>query len=1018
MQRFYPTKKSFRIQKAGLLILIFTGFFAFAHAQVRTITGVVSASDTKETLPGATIVLKGTSTGTVTNIDGHYSISVKSEKAILVYSYVGYENKEVVLGAQTSVDVQLDPKKTMLDEVVVIGYGSVRKSDLSGAVGSVKSADITKFTALDPVQALQGNVSGVQVTTRSGAPGDGASVRIRGVGTFGNSSPIYVVDGVIVDGISFLNSNDITSMEVLKDASASAIYGSRGANGVIMVTTKMGKATEEKTTFSFSGELGLQKLAKKIDLLNGKDFAIISNEIKPGTFNNVDAVPNTDWQDLVFGTAPMYNIQLSATGSSKTVQYYISGGYFKQGGIVDKSNYERITLKINSIYNFSRFVKFGNNITLAPYSQQVAPDVTYAAYRAKPTLVPYYSDGSFAVVPGVGNPLAELAYSNNYNKGVRGVGNIYGEVNFLNDFSFKSSFGMDAGYNKSENFTPAFTVYNPDGTISQQQNIMSRLSKNSNYNMTWLWENTLNFKKEFGKHSVDAVAGYTMQNTTSDGFNMAGANLIRDGSNFWYIQPSYIYDPANNVNTINSINESVDLNMYYSMISYLVRVNYVFNKRYILTATYRSDGSSKFAENNRYASFPSFALGWNVSQEKFMENISWLNKLKLRASWGKLGNDKIPYWDRFARVESNIVAVFGETNDPNTGATYGINGNPDLKWEVTTQTDLGLEFGLFDSRLTAEFDYYNKKTEDILVLLSTPGYLGNGAGAKVRFNAASTVNKGFEFNLGWKDQIGKFKYNVGILGTTIHNEVLSIGGNSGVDSVLIGGYLGNGVPVTQSKVGLPIGAFYGYKTDGIFQSQAELDAYPHNGQAGVGDLRFVDVNADGKIDGRDRTYIGSPIPTFIFGFNFGFEIAGFDFSANIQGQTGNKIFNGKEVVRPDPYNFESHVLDRWTGPGTSTTEPRPSFGGYNYTPSDHFIQDGSFIRLRNVILGYTLPASWGTKIYMQKLRVYVKADNLYTLTKYTGYTPEIGSGDPLSAGIDQGIYPITAVYSIGINLNF
>ncbi len=1018
MQRFYPTKKSFRIQKAGLLILIFTGFFAFAHAQVRTITGVVSASDTKETLPGATIVLKGTSTGTVTNIDGHYSISVKSEKAILVYSYVGYENKEVVLGAQTSVDVQLDPKKTMLDEVVVIGYGSVRKSDLSGAVGSVKSADITKFTALDPVQALQGNVSGVQVTTRSGAPGDGASVRIRGVGTFGNSSPIYVVDGVIVDGISFLNSNDITSMEVLKDASASAIYGSRGANGVIMVTTKMGKATEEKTTFSFSGELGMQKLAKKIDLLNGKDFAIISNEIKPGTFNNVDAVPNTDWQDLVFGTAPMYNIQLSATGSSKTVQYYISGGYFKQGGIVDKSNYERITLKINSIYNFSRFVKFGNNITLAPYSQQVAPDVTYAAYRAKPTLVPYYSDGSFAVVPGVGNPLAELAYSNNYNKGVRGVGNIYGEVNFLNDFSFKSSFGMDAGYNKSENFTPAFTVYNPDGTISQQQNIMSRLSKNSNYNMTWLWENTLNFKKEFGKHSVDAVAGYTMQNTTSDGFNMAGANLIRDGSNFWYIQPSYIYDPANNVNTINSINESVDLNMYYSMISYLVRVNYVFNKRYILTATYRSDGSSKFAENNRYASFPSFALGWNVSQEKFMENISWLNKLKLRASWGKLGNDKIPYWDRFARVESNIVAVFGETNDPNTGATYGINGNPDLKWEVTTQTDLGLEFGLFDSRLTAEFDYYNKKTEDILVLLSTPGYLGNGAGAKVRFNAASTVNKGFEFNLGWKDQIGKFKYNVGILGTTIHNEVLSIGGNSGVDSVLIGGYLGNGVPVTQSKVGLPIGAFYGYKTDGIFQSQAELDAYPHNGQAGVGDLRFVDVNADGKIDGRDRTYIGSPIPTFIFGFNFGFEIAGFDFSANIQGQTGNKIFNGKEVVRPDPYNFESHVLDRWTGPGTSTTEPRPSFGGYNYTPSDHFIQDGSFIRLRNVILGYTLPASWGTKIYMQKLRVYVKADNLYTLTKYTGYTPEIGSGDPLSAGIDQGIYPITAVYSIGINLNF
>jgi len=1018
MQQFYPPNKSFRIKKIGFLILFLAGFFLVSHAQVRTVTGIVTASDTKETLPGATILIKGTTTGSVTDINGKYSIVVKTDKAVLAFSYVGYNTKEVELGTQTALDVSLEPKKTTLDEVVVIGYGSVRKSDLSGSVGSVKAEDITRFTALNPVQALQGNVSGVQVTTTSGEPGAGATVRIRGVGTFGNSSPIYVVDGVIVNDISFLNSNDITSMEVLKDASASAIYGSRGSNGVIMVTTKMGKTTEEKTVFSFLGEVGMQKLAKKIDLLNGHDFAIISNQIKPGTFNNVDAVPNTDWQDLVFHTAPIYNFQLSATGSSKNVQYYISGGYFKQGGIVDKSSYERITLKINNIYNFSKFVKFGNNITLAPYSQQVSPDVTYAAYRAKPTLVPYYTDGSFAAVPGVGNPLANLAYSNNFNKGIRGVGNIYGEVNFLKAFTFKTSFGIDAGYNNSENFTPAFTVYNPDGTISQQQNILNRLSKNSNYNLTWLWENTLNFKKEFGKHSIDVVAGYTMQNTTSDGFSLSGNNLIRDGSNFWYIQPSYIYDPANNVNTINSILESVNLDEYYSMISYLLRVNYVFNKKYILTATFRSDGSSKFAQNNRYASFPSLALGWNVSQEKFMQHFKWLNKFKVRASWGKLGNDKIPYWDRFARVESNIFAIFGTENNPNTGASYGINGNPNLKWEVTTQTDVGLEFGLFDSRLTAEFDYYNKQTDDILVLLSTPGYLGNGAGAKVRFNAASAANRGFEFNLGWRDQVGKFKYNIGVLGTTIHNEVLSIGGNSGVDSVLMGGYLGNGIPVTQSKVGLPIGAFYGYKTDGIFQTQAELDAYPHNGQAGVGDLRFVDVNGDGKIDGMDRTYIGSPTPTFIFGFNFGFEIVGFDLSVNVQGQTGNKIFNAKEVVRPDPYNFESHVFNRWTGPGTSDTEPRPSFGGYNYTPSDHFIQDGSFLRIRNVVLGYTLPSSWSTKFYMQKFRIYVKADNLYTLTKYTGYTPEIGSNDPLGVGIDNGIYPITAVYSIGINLNF
>jgi TonB-linked SusC/RagA family outer membrane protein len=1018
MQKFYKPPKSYRIIMTGFLILLLTGFMAVSQAQVLTIQGVVTASDTKETLPGATVMIKGTTIGVVTDVDGKYSIKINSQKDVLVFSFMGYSTREIEIGNQAFIDVLLELQKTTLDEIVVIGYGSVRKNDLSGSVATLKAEDITKITALNPVQSLQGNVTGVQVTSTSGTPGEKPAVRVRGVGTFGNSNPIYVVDGVIVDDISFLNSNDITSMDVLKDASASAIYGSRGANGVIMVTTKIGKVSNEKTVFNFSAEVGMQKLAKKIDLLNGHDFAVIYNEIDHGHYNNVDAVPNTDWQDLVFHSAPIYDIQLSASGASKKVQYYISGGYFNQGGIVDKSSYERITLKLNNIFNLSDYVKLGNNITFAPYSQQVAPDVTYAAYRAKPTLVPYYPDGSFAAVDNVGNPLAALAYSNNYNKGVRGVGNIFLEVNFLKAFTFKTSYGIDAGYNMSESFTPAYTVYNPNGSSSQQYNLLSRLNKNNSQNFTWLWENTLNFKKEFGKHSIDAIAGYTMQNTTSDGYNLSGSNLIRDGSNFWYIQPTYIYDPANHVNNINDFKEEVDQNLYYSMISYLFRVNYVFSRKYILTATFRSDGSSKFAQNNRYAYFPSVAVGWNVSEEGFLQNIKWLNKLKVRGSWGQLGNDKIPYWDRYARVQSNIITVFGTTSEPNTGASFGINGNPDLKWEVTTQTDIGLEVGLLNSRLTAEFDYFNKKTDDILIMLSTPGYLGNGVGAKVRFNAASVVNRGFEFNLGWRDQIGKLKYNVGVLGTTIHNEVLSIGGNSGVDSVLVGGYLANGVAVTQSEVGLPIGEFYGYKTDGLFQTQAELDAYPHSSLATVGSFRFVDMNGDGIINEMDRTAIGSPIPTFIFGFNFGVEIYGFDLSVNVQGQTGNKIFNAKEMVRPDPYNFESHVMDRWTGPGTSTTEPAPSFGGYNYVPSDYFIQDGSFLRIRNVMLGYTLPAHWGTKIFMDKIKIYIKADNIYTLTKYTGYTPEIGSGDVLSAGIDSGIYPITAVYSIGINLNF
>ncbi|MEI7499593.1 MAG: TonB-dependent receptor [Bacteroidota bacterium] len=1015
MQNFTTYKNFQGFLRLVFLLLFLAGFESISYAQVLTIKGTVKAADTKETLPGATILVKGTTIGAISDIDGNYTIKVSQPNQVLVFSYMGYQKLEVPIGDKLLIDVLLQIQKTSLDEVVVIAYGTVRKSDLSGSVGTIKAEDITRITSLNPVQSLQGQVSGVQVTSVSGTPGESPMVRIRGTGTIWGASPIYVVDGVILDDISFINSSDIQSMEVLKDASATAMYGSRGANGVILVTTKSGKVGDEKTVFNFSGEVGIQKLAKKINLLSGRDFATIANEIKPGTYNNVDAVPNTDWQSLIFKTAPMYDVQLSASGSSKTVQYYISGSYFKQGGIIDKSNYERITIKFNNTYNLSKYVKLGNNITLAPFSQQFAPDVTYAAYRAKPTISPYYTDGTFASVEGVGNPLASLEYSNSYRKGIRGVGNIYAEVNFLKAFTVKSSFGVDAGYEKAESFTPAYKVLNPDGSVSQQNVPLSDLSKSWNDNLTWLWENTLSYQNTFGKHFIDAVAGYTMQNAVSEYMNTEGKNLKRDDRNFWYIRPIYIYDPTQSVNTISSFNNGIG--QYYSMISYLFRVNYTFNQRYIFTATFRRDGSSKFSQDNQYGNFPSFALGWNISRENFMKSIPAITKLKLRASWGQVGNDKIPYQGRFSTVE-DLIAVFGTTLVPVSAGSYGVNGNSGLKWEVTTQFDVGLEMGLLDDRLTAEFDYYRRVTDDILIYLATPGYLGNGPGALVPFNAGSVLNRGFEFNVGWRDQIGKVKYNVSVIGSTLHNEMLTIGGTSGADSELRGGYLGNGIPVTRTVVGIPLGSFYGYQTDGIFQSQAELNAYPHMSEAGVGDLRFVDINGDGKLDGRDRTNIGSPIPTFILGLNLGVELYGIDFSVCFQGQTGNKIFNAKNAVRPDPYNFEQQVMNRWTGPGTSTTEPRPSYGGYNYTPSDYFVQDGSFIRVRNISLGYTLPLAWSTKIAMQKLRLYVKADNLFTFAKYTGYSPEIGSNSVLSTGIDYGIYPITAVYSVGINLTF
>ena len=999
-----------------LLFLLLLCAFPFSILAQNKITGKITDTD-HNPLPGVNIVIKGTTEGTISDMDGNYSINA-SENDSLLYSMVGMKSQSIAVGNRNVIDVTLAEEVTALDQIVVIGYGTVKKSDLTGAVSTVKGDDIANYTSSSPQQGLQGKVSGVQITSTSGAPGAVPVVRVRGVGTFNNSSPIYVVDGVILDDISFLNSADVENVQVLKDASATAIYGSRGANGVILITTKKGKIGSGKATFTYNGEYSIQHLQKKIDLLSGPEFATISNEIIPGSYNNIDLVPNTDWQSLIFHNAPMQSHQLSASGGTERMQYYLSLGYFGKDGIIDRSNYQRISIKINNTYKLLENLTLGNNISISPFKEQIAPDVTYSAYRAQPVLVPYYPDGSFAVVFNVGNPLADLKYSNNFNKGIRGVGDVYAEATLFKAFTLKTSYGIDALYKKSVNFTPAFTVYNPDGSASQQQNVLSDLYKSDEDNMTWLWENTLTFYKTYGKHEINAVGGFTMQNTTSEKLELTGENILRDSKDFWYISPSSILDASNNVNQVATISNTVDPNLYYSMISFLFRANYTYSGKYILTATFRRDGSSKFSQQNRYSNFPSFAAGWNMEKEKFMQYVPMISHLKIRGSWGIIGNDKIPYNNRYARVESGLVTIFGASEAANAAASYGVNGNPDLKWESTKQADMGLEVGMFNNKLFGEFDYYHRVTDNILIELSTPGYLGNGQGQKVRFNAGSVLNTGLDAKITWQGQTGKLGYNISVLGSTVHNEVLKVGGNSGVDSVLVGGYLGNGLPVTQSSVGKPIGAFYGYKTDGVFQDQSELNAYPHDPLAQPGDLRFVDVNNDGKINGNDRTFIGSPIPKFIFGINVDLIYGAFDLTLGVQGQTGNKLFNGKELVRPDPYNFEHHVINRWTGPGTSNTEPRPSFGGYNYSPSDRFIQDGSFLRLRNLILGYTIPERFVSKIKTQKLRIYIKGSDLFTLTKFTGYTPEIGSTDVLSNGIDNGTYPIPAAYSAGINLTF
>ncbi|HPM31442.1 MAG TPA: SusC/RagA family TonB-linked outer membrane protein, partial [Chryseolinea sp.] len=626
------------------------------------------------------------------------------------------------------------------------------------------------------------------------------------------------------------------------------------------------------------------------------------------------------------------------------------------------------------------------------------------AYRALPVIPVYLPDGSYSPVPNVGNPLADIEYTNSYGSGLRTVGNMYGEADFLNAFTFKSSFGIDMVNNKGKSFTPVFFV------SPQQQNSLSTLNKDWGERLSWLWENTLNYTKESGKHRINALAGYTMQEATSENVALQGRNITRDSEDFWYINSNNLYPYATDIN-------SVDANQNYSIESILFRANYTYDNRFLFTATFRRDGSSKFAKDNRYGNFPSFAAGWNVINESFMQGISFLSNLKVRGSWGIIGNEKINYLRRYSVVDNNVNAVFGAAEGIVPGLTYGVTGNSNLKWESTYQTDIGLETGFLNDKLTLEIDYYNRTTKDILIDLSVPGYLGNGPGAQITYNAGEVLNRGFEFTLGWRDDLSKdFHYSINANATTIYNETIQVNGLGGSSDRLQG--FGSNGQVTNTTPGVPIGSFYGYKVIGVFQNAAELAAYPHLSQAEVGDLKFEDTTPDGVLNAADRVNLGSPIPKLLYGFNLSASYKSFEISVDFNGVSGNKIYNDKETVRPDQYNYEKHVLNRWTGEGTSNSEPKASTGGYNYTVSSKFIQDGSYFRMRNVTIAYNLPASVVEKAKMKSARFYVGGTNLFTLTKFTGYTPEVASSSPILNGIDRGTYPLPAVYSVGLNVTF
>lgn len=978
-------------------------FVHLASAQSFEISGQVVDTETKEGLIGATILEKGTSNGTVTDLDGNFKMKISSGDVQLECSYIGYISQIVEVGNKSIINISLDLNVAELEEVVVIGYGSIRKSDLTGSVASVKAEDLVKIPSSNPLQALQGKVAGVQVNNFSGEPGAAPTVRIRGVGTFNNNNPVYVVDGVILDDIGFINSNDIESLEVLKDASATAIYGNRGANGVIMITTKRGKKGQGKPIINASAEVSVQSLQKKIDLLDGRAFSEVVNAITPGTYNNLDALPNTDWQDELFRAAPIENYQVSVAGSNEKSQYYFSVGYFRQSGIIPKSNFERISIRVNNDYQITKWMKLGHNLSFIPQkSQSTAGGAPFNVYRAQPNIAPYNASGGFSEVPGVGNVLADLEYTNSHSKSLRMVGNFFLEMDIAKDFHFKTSYGPNFSYTEEKGYTPAYYV------SATQNNAIDDVRRKYATVQNWLWENTLTYQKIFGKSRINALVGYTTQDNNNEFVSGSGQNLLRSDEDFWYL--------TQNNFVASSINNGIDDdNNYYSMVSYLGRINYSYDSRYLFTATIRRDGSSKFLGSNKWGSFPSLAVGWNLINESFMQDIAILSNAKLRASWGIVGNEKIPYKEGYSTIADGINGVFGPNEEQFIGQSFGRLGNPNLKWESTETIDVGFEFGLMNDKLTGEIDYFRKNTYDILVALQVPGYYGNSGGS-VFYNAGRVLNEGIEVTAAWRESIGDFEYRLAANYTHLKNTTKKVSGTGGTDDALFAFY--NGFTVTRTVPGIPIGSFYGYETAGIFQNADQISSMPHLSTAEPGDLIFVDANDDGKINTSDFVNLGSPIPTFMYGLSASASYKSFDFSMDFQGQGGNKIYNLKEIVRPALYNFESHVGNYWRGEGTSNTEPRATAGGPNFSPSDRFIYKGDFIRLRNVTLSYTIPATFSEKLFVNKMRVFVSGTNLFTKTKFPGYSPEVANGGAIFNGIDTSVYPVATVYSGGINITF
>ncbi|PRY16351.1 TonB-linked SusC/RagA family outer membrane protein [Pontibacter ummariensis] len=968
-------------------------------------------------VPGATVVVKGTTTGTATDMNGNFTLNVPSGNGTLVVSFIGYKTQEVPINNRSTVNVSLAVDTKALEEVVVVGYGTQERADVTGAISSVTGEAMERVPTPTVAQQLQGQVPGVQVTANSGSPGAGSSIRIRGAGTIGNNNPLYVVDGVQVEGnINYLNSNDIATIEILKDASATAIYGSRAANGVVVVTTKKGKAGSPE--INFSGYRGWQTPWRQLDMTNAAEYAALDNLARqaaniptnPAWANPEALGEGTDYQEELFRTAPISNYQLSWSGGSDNSTFYVSAGYFQQDGIVIGSDFERYTFRINTDHKIGERVKIGNTLLLSTTDESLIPNntdlntgVLSRGIRQLPTVPVRNPDGSFAGPTSnfegeSENPVWLALESYNTDRNYRVLGSVYGEVEIVEDLVFRSNFNLDFNYFRNKNFDPAYAIGN-------RINNANSLSVNNSTFTGWQWSNLLNYEKTFGLHEVSVLAGIEAQeNRYENNFARGGGFLKND-------EIQFLNQATKDFFVSGGANES-------AIFSQLARVNYSYADKYLLTASVRRDGSSKFA-NNRYGVFPSASVGWRLSEEGFFrDNVDFVSNLKLRASWGETGNQNIfSNYPTYGVIVGDGRYALGETQIQVPGFYQAVQVNPDIRWETTVQTNFGLEAGFLSNKITFSADYFIKTTEDLLLQLPIPSSTGPGAAFT---NAGSIRNRGWELALGYRNMDHEFGYSFNLNFTTIDNEVLDLGG-----LVLTEGN-------SRTQEGLPIAQFFGFETAGIIRTQEQLnEVQPIQPDAELGDIIFVDRNGDGQITGDDRTFIGNPLPDFTAGFTGEFTYKNFDLNFLFNSSFGNDIWSAISLYgySADPGNKFSVLINNTFTPENPDAEfPRLIAGDPNNNlrpDSDRWIRDGSYIRLKNLQLGYNVPTAFSSKAKIDRLRVYVSAANLFTWTRYDdGFDPEIGSArflqgqsnSVLEIGVDRGIYPQSRTFLVGVNI--